>query len=100
MDVATELTITGTSAQFGRCIMQNVAGRLVSWSAGNLEQSASARGEGAAPEAIGAAPIKTADSVNFLTSAGAPVRKRVASVVIAFVGAMGAIRAIIMLVNR
>ena len=90
----------GAAAQFGRGIMQNVAGRLVTCCAGNLEQSVSARGKVAVPEAIDAAPIKTADSVNFLTSAGAPVRKRVAPVVIAFVVAMGAIRAIVMVVNR
>ena len=46
VDVATELTITGKAAQFGRGVMQDVAGRLVTQFAGNLEQTIAARGEG------------------------------------------------------
>ena len=37
VDVTTDLTITGKAAQFGRGVMQDVAGRLVSQFASNLE---------------------------------------------------------------
>ena len=98
VDVATELTITGKAAQFGRGVMQDVAGRLVTQFAGNLEQIISARSEGAgAADATAPAPIKTADSVNLLTTAVGPVLKRVVPIVIATVGAIGAI---IIIVNR
>ncbi len=97
VDVATELTITGKAAQFGRGVMQDVAGRLVTQFAGNLEQIIAARGEGAAADATSPAPIKTADSVNLLTTAGAPVLKRVVPVVIAIAVAVGII---IIIANR
>ena len=97
VDVATELTITGKAAQFGRGVMQDVAGRLVTQFAGNLEQIIAARGEGAAADATAPAPIKTADSVNLLTTAGAPLLKRVVPVVIAIAVAVGII---IIIANR
>jgi len=93
VDVSTELTITGKAAQFGRGVMQDVAGRLVNQFAGNLEQVITAGvGTGVGTEAGGAsAPIMTADSVNLLATAGAPVLKRVVPVVIAVAVVVGAI---------
>ena len=95
VDVATELTITGKAAQFGRGVMQDVAGRLVTQFAGNLEQVIA--GRSGSVGAVAPAPIKTSDSVNLLTTAVGPVLKRVVPIVIATVGAIGAI---IIIVNR
>ena len=64
VDVAIELSIPGKSAQFGRGIMQDVAGGLVTRFAGNLEQIIAARSEGVAADATAPAQIKTGDSVN------------------------------------
>ena len=44
VDVATDLTITGKAAQFGRGVMQDVAGRLVDQFAENLAQIIGERG--------------------------------------------------------
>ena len=89
VDVATELTITGKAAQFGRGVMQDVAGRLVTQFAGNLEQVIA--GRSGTVGAVAPAPIKTSDSVNLLATAGAPILKRVVPVVIAIAGAVGVI---------
>jgi len=99
VDVTTELTITGKAAQFGRGVMQDVAGRLVNQFAGNLEQVITAGvGTGVGTEAGGAsAPIMTADSVNLLATAGAPVLKRVIPVVIATAVVVGVV---IFIANR
>ena len=45
VDVAIELSIPGKAAQFGRGVMQDVAGGLVTRFAGNLEQIVAARSE-------------------------------------------------------
>lgn len=89
VDVATELTITGKAAQFGRGVMQDVAGRLVTQFAGNLEQVIA--GRSGSVDAVAPASIKTSDSVNLLATAGAPTLKRVVPVVIAIAGAVGII---------
>ena len=89
VDVATELTITGKAAQFGRGVMQDVAGRLVTQFAGNLEQVIA--GRSGSVGAVAPAPIKTSDSVNLMATAGAPILKRVVLVVIAIAGAVGVI---------
>ena len=89
VDVATELTITGKAAQFGRGVMQDVAGRLVTQFAGNLEQVIA--GRSGSVGAVAPAPIKTSDSVNLLATAGAPILKRVVPAVIAIAGAVGVI---------
>jgi len=83
VDVTTELTITGKAAQFGRGVMQDVAGRLVDQFAGNLEQLMSARSaSSSAPDVSGTPaatppPIKAADSIDLMATAGAPILKRV-----------------------
>ena len=69
--------------------MQDVAGRLVTQFAGNLEQVIA--GRSGSVGAVAPAPIKTSDSVNLLATAGAPILKRVVPVVIAIAGAVGVI---------
>ncbi len=93
VDVTTELIITGKAAQFGRGVMQDVAGRLVTQFAGNLEQVIGARAQAAAggADAPAPAPIKTADSINLLGTAGAPILKRVIPVVIGIAVVVGII---------
>ncbi len=99
VDVTTELIITGKAAQFGRGVMQDVAGRLVTQFAGNLEQVIGARAQAAAggADAPAPAPIKTADSINLLGTAGAPILKRVIPVVIGIAVVVGII---IFIANR
>ena len=53
VDVATNLTITGKAAQFGRGVMQDVAGRLVDQFAKNLEGVIAARVAGPESPATG-----------------------------------------------
>ena len=96
VDVTTVLTITGKAAQFGRGVMQDVAGRIIDQFSGNLEQVIAARGAGT-PSADGSttpvpAPvIKTADSINLMSTAGAPVLKRALPVLIGVIVVIGLI---------
>lgn len=94
VNVTTDLTITGKAAQFGRGVMQDVAGRLVDQFAGNLEQVISARGaggtvvavavdvtsvDGAVVEGVVAqapAPMKQAEALDLGSVAMGPVLKR------------------------
>lgn len=101
VDVATELTITGKAAQFGRGVMQDVASRLVSQFAGNLEQVIASRGSQAsealqeagavAPTPGSVPPAQQAEALDLGSVAMAPVLKRVIPVVavIAAVAAIG-----------
>jgi carbon monoxide dehydrogenase subunit G len=95
VDVTTDLTITGKAAQFGRGVMQDVAGRLVDQFAGNLEQVIGARGAGATAAAAGTevvvegvsvqaapAPMKQAEALDLGSVAMGPVLKRALPVVI------------------
>lgn len=59
VDVATDLTITGKAAQFGRGVMQDVAGKLVDQFAGNLAQLLGERGDLAAMPAASAEGVDT-----------------------------------------
>lgn len=96
VEVSTDLVITGKPAQFGRGVMQDVAGRIVDQFAGNLAAvigadaaaaaapTAAAGGEATATAT--AAPVqpalpKAADSIDLLGTAGAPVLKRVLPIV-------------------
>ena len=95
VDVTTALIITGKAAQFGRGVMQDVAGRIIDQFAGNLEQVIGARGEHAAAAASGdtstivtAPVIKAADSIDLLGTAGAPVLKRALPVIIGVIVAV------------
>ena len=91
VNVTTELIITGKAAQFGRGVMQDVAGRLVTQFAGNLEKVIGARAHAAAGgvDTPAPAPIKSADSVNLLETAGAPILKRAIPVLTGIVIVVG-----------
>jgi carbon monoxide dehydrogenase subunit G len=96
VDVVTDLTITGKAAQFGRGVMQDVAGRLVTQFAGNLEQvigarsgpavaaaaAAAAPGEATPAPAAAPAPMKQAEALDLGSVAMGPVLKRVIPVVV------------------
>jgi uncharacterized protein len=85
VEVATDLTVTGKPAQFGRGVMQDVAGRIIDQFSANLESVIASRGareeaeaSGAAPQSIAPTPMpQAADSIDLLGTAGAPVLKRV-----------------------
>ena len=84
VDVTTDLTVTGKPAQFGRGVMQDVAGRIIDQFSANLEAVIAGGGEHpAAPSSDGGAPTpaapplpQAADSIDLLGTAGAPVLKR------------------------
>jgi len=85
VEVATDLTVTGKPAQFGRGVMQDVAGRIIDQFSANLASVIAASGARATAEASGepapeSAPTplpQAADSIDLLGTAGAPVLKRV-----------------------
>lgn len=118
VDVTTELTITGKAAQFGRGVMQDVAGRLVNQFATNLgtviasrtaasvvdgrtEGTTEGTTEGAtegAPGGVQAAapavpapvpPMQSAEALDLGSVAMGPVLKRVLPVVIGVVVIVG-----------
>ncbi len=100
VDVNTDLTITGKAAQFGRGVMQDVAGRIVDQFAGNLATliAASAAAEAGGAEELpaggAAAPPPTVhadESIDLLGTAGAPVLKRAIPIVIGVVIVVGVI---------
>lgn len=110
VDVSTDLTITGKAAQFGRGVMQDVAGRLVGQFATNLEGVIASRtgggtassdqtpapGEVSAPTQTVAAPVQQAEALDLGSVAMTPVLKRVIPVVIGIV----AVVAIIWVITR
>ncbi len=102
VDVTTDLTITGKAAQFGRGVMQDVAGRLVGQFASNLEGVIASRSAGGAEPAAaevsgdgsGAssatappapAPVQQAEALDLGSVAAGPVLKRVIPVAIGVV---------------
>jgi carbon monoxide dehydrogenase subunit G len=109
VEVVTDLTITGKAAQFGRGVMQDVAGRLIDQFADNLaammagvpavpdappEQAQEATGATEPSEATEQVPAArppvpdlphNADAIDLLGTAGAPVAKRVLPVLVAVV---------------
>lgn len=98
VEVTTDLTVTGKPAQFGRGVMQDVAGRIIDQFAANLE--AVIAGGGAAAEAGTSAegqpavsrPLpQAADSIDLLGTAGAPVLKRAIPVIIGIITVIGII---------
>ncbi|MEZ5114910.1 MAG: SRPBCC family protein [Candidatus Nanopelagicales bacterium] len=98
VDVTTDLTITGKAAQFGRGVMQDVAGRLVGQFADNLAALMAADAGGAPAEEEHPAPTGPAEegvaappppprpapaplphqgeAIDLMATAGAPVAKR------------------------
>lgn len=97
VEVATDLTVTGKPAQFGRGVMQDVAGRIIDQFSGNLAAVIAASGAAAASAASGqpaapAAPLpQAADSIDLLGTAGAPVLKRVIPAVAIIAAVVGII---------
>lgn len=105
VDVTTDLTITGKAAQFGRGVMQDVAGRLVDQFAGNLEQVIAGRGGAAVAAAAAAgaaagavvetptppAPMKQAEALDLGSVAAGPVLKRAIPAIIVVVVVVGVI---------
>jgi uncharacterized protein len=103
VDVTTDLTITGKAAQFGRGVMQDVAGRIVDQFAKNLEDVIASRVQPAEQivvaedsagvgEVVGVtqtaptpAPPKQAEALDLGSVAMGPVIKRVAPVVIGII---------------
>ncbi len=98
VEVTTDLTVTGKPAQFGRGVMQDVAGRIIDQFSANLE--AVIAGGGAAAEtgttaegqpAVSRPLPQAADSIDLLGTAGAPVLKRAIPVIIGIVTVIGII---------
>jgi carbon monoxide dehydrogenase subunit G len=107
VDVNTEITITGKAAQFGRGVMQDVAGRIIDQFSANLAAMMTAGGaaatadaaaaEGGEPGTTTTAPPKPVelphheDSIDLLGTAGAPVLQRAIPVAIGLVVVIGVI---------
>lgn len=115
-DVVSELTITGKAAQFGRGVMQDVAGRIIDQFSANLAAqmtaaaapaaepepaaaSASSNGSAAGASAAPSAPRATTppprpqadEAIDLLGTAGAPVLKRAIPLAIGAVVVIGVI---------
>lgn len=95
VDVTTDLMITGKAAQFGRGVMQDVAGKLVTQFATNLGQVIAERGAAhaapAAEQEVSAAPAapaapatprQPAEALDLGSVAMGPVLKRIVPVVV------------------
>jgi len=107
VDVTTDLMITGKAAQFGKGVMQDVAGRLVGQFASNLEGVIASRSttvsepvsEGTSDDggvattapAPTPAPPKQAEALDLGSVAMGPVLKRAVPVVIGVVVVVGVI---------
>lgn len=95
VDVVTDLTITGKPAQFGRGVMQDVAGRIIDQFAANLSTVIAAEVNPTTNEPVEVP--QAADSIDLLDAAGAPVLKRAIPVA---VGALVVIVVVAVLVSR
>ncbi|CAB4931678.1 MAG: hypothetical protein F2842_01420 [Actinobacteria bacterium] len=97
VNVVTDLTITGKAAQFGRGVMQDVAGRIIDQFAGNLATNMAASGaaaaaaaaapagEGAPAPVAAPAPVKAAEAIDLGSVAVAPVLKRALPIVVGII---------------
>lgn len=105
VEVTTDLTVTGKPAQFGRGVMQDVAGRIIDQFSANLAaviaasgaqaaaaSAAEAKGEPAPTPPSTPTPLpQAADSIDLLGTAGAPVLKRAIPAALALVAVIGII---------
>lgn len=95
VNVVTDVTITGKAAQFGRGVMQDVAGRIVDQFAANLGElittssapeaaAAGAETAAAGPSTTTAAPSRPRqdEAIDLMGTAGMPVLKRLAPIII------------------
>ena len=100
-NIVTDLTITGKIAQFGKGVIVDVSKKLIDQFAANLQQVITAQGSaqasadsagapaGSAPVTPAPAPVKAADSIDLLGTAGTPVLKRALPVIIGIVVVAG-----------
>jgi carbon monoxide dehydrogenase subunit G len=102
VEVTTDLTVTGKPAQFGRGVMQDVAGRIIDQFSANLEaviagggeqpEAAASNGAGPASSVPHSTPLpQAADSIDLLGTAGAPVLKRALPAILGLVAVIGII---------
>jgi carbon monoxide dehydrogenase subunit G len=114
VDVLTQLTVTGKAAQFGRGVIQDVAGRIIDQFSANLAAQMTADSAPAC-EAVAAEPTRSAllagatepsaprprrasdEAISLFGTAGAPVLKRAVPLAI---GVAVVIAAIIWVVKR
>ena len=95
--VTTDLNITGKPAQFGRNVMADVSARIIDEFAANLArqlEAGTSESVGDDVTAVPAAERPSAESLDLLGAAGAPVLKRLAP------AALLAVAAVVLLVRR
>jgi carbon monoxide dehydrogenase subunit G len=92
VDVATDLSITGKVAQFGRGVLADVSSKLMGQFVENLERDVLGQTDAAPPRASGVAGtgVRTiegpaAEPIDLLDAAGGSVTKRVAPIAIGLV---------------
>jgi uncharacterized protein len=83
--VATDLTVSGKVAQFGRGVLADVATKLIQRFADNLEADVLSS---AVPSATAATSRPESESVDLLATAAVPVAKRVVPVAAVLIGAV------------
>ncbi len=83
VEVVTDLVVTGKPAQFGRGVMQDVAGRIIDQFAANLSAVIAAEVNPVTDQPV--VVPQAAESIDLLGAAGAPVLKRLIPVAIGVV---------------
>ena len=89
VEVVTDLVVTGKPAQFGRGVMQDVAGRIIDQFAANLSAVIAAEINPVTDQPVVVPQV--ADSIDLLGAAGAPVLKRLIPIAIGVVAVVGII---------
>ena len=89
VEVVTDLVVTGKPAQFGRGVMQDVAGRIIDQFAANLSAVIAAEINPVTDQPV--VVPQAADSIDLLGAAGAPVLKRLIPIAIGVVAVVGII---------
>jgi carbon monoxide dehydrogenase subunit G len=87
VEVVTDLIVTGKPAQFGRGVMQDVAGRIIDQFAANLSAVIAAEINPVTDQPVEVP--QAADSIDLLGAAGAPVLKRAIPIAIGIVVVVG-----------
>ena len=89
VEVVTDLVVTGKPAQFGRGVMQDVAGRIIDPFAANLSAVIAAELNPVTDQPV--VVPQAAESIDLLGAAGAPVLKRLIPIAIGVVAVVGII---------
>jgi carbon monoxide dehydrogenase subunit G len=89
VEVVTDLVVTGKPAQFGRGVMQDVAGRIIDQFAANLSAVIAAEVNPVTDQPV--VVPQAAESIDLLGAAGAPVLKRLIPIAIGVVAVVGII---------